>query len=146
MAWGRMNVLTDEGGGRRVGSHIRLEGRVLGIPLGLEEVVTKRGPDGKRWKTLGTPRLLVIGPYEMGFVLSTAGPESLATGLTVQIDYDLPRHGPSWLFGAIFGHWYARWCTRRMVNDACIRFGGKSATNKGPAESGGSDRPMKFEV
>ena len=42
MAGGRMNVELDDGKGRAVGSHIRLSGRVLGVRLHLDEVITRR--------------------------------------------------------------------------------------------------------
>ena len=61
-----MSIETDAQGGRAVGSHIRLGGRMLGIALAVECVVVKRVPSEiKEWETVGTPRLLVIGPYRM---------------------------------------------------------------------------------
>ena len=121
MAWGKMTVSTHRDAGRAVGSHIRLAGRVLGLRLMVEEVVVERRPDRKRWETVGEPRLLVIGPYEMGFVVSRRGPSK--TDLVVAIDYGLPTAGTvSRLLGRLFGGMYARWCTRRMVNDAQRRF------------------------
>ena len=102
------------------GNRIRLEGRVLGVLLSLEEVVTEHKPPTRKvWVTVGPPRLLVIGPYRMGFVLVPAGG---STTLTVYIDYALPERGLSRLFGRIFGHGYARWCTARMVADAQAAF------------------------
>ena len=61
MGGGRMSVEADEGYGQAVGSHIRLGGRVLGLRLSLDEVVTRRAPPShKVWETVGTPRLVVI--------------------------------------------------------------------------------------
>lgn len=105
-----------------------LKGRVLGVQLSLEEVVAERTPPIRKvWMTVGTPRLLVIGPYRMGFVLVPASDGANAGGsdgvtLTVFIDYALPERGPSRLLGLMFGHWYARWCTERMVADAQTAF------------------------
>ena len=102
--------------GRSVGSHIVLRGRVFGIELHLDEVVTTREPPLRKiWETVGEPRLLVIGPYRMGFDLM---PEGTAAQLRVAIDYDLPAKGISRLLGRLFGRTYAKWCTRQMVRDA----------------------------
>lgn len=116
MGWGRMEIVLDEMRGRSVGSHMVLRGRVLGVRLHLDEVVTEREPPlRKSWETTGEPKLLVIGPYRMGFDLT---PMDSGTRLRVAIDYDLPRRGVSRLLGRLLGQWYARWCTRRMVQDA----------------------------
>ena len=118
MGGGRMEVQVDEAGGRQVGSRIRLAGRVLGIALSLEEVVTERDPPHRKvWETVGSPRLLVIGHYRMGFELSPRGNDSM---LRVFIEYTLPET-TRWL-GRSFGSYYARWCTRQMVDDAVKHF------------------------
>jgi hypothetical protein len=133
MGWSRMAVTTDEQGGHAVGSHIRLAGRILGIRLALDEVVVEREPPWRKvWETVGTPRLLVIGSYRMGFELSpvtptprvpddaaeaAAGAEEPLT-LRVFIEYELPDRGIPWLLGRLIGRWYARWCTRQMASGA----------------------------
>lgn len=123
MGWGRMETLLDEGRGQTVGSHIVLKGRVFGIRLHLDEVVTSReAPRGKSWETVGEPRLLVIGRYRMGFSLESRAAN--ASQLRVEIDYDLPRRGLAALLGTVFGRWYAKWCTRQMVEDAQRAFSG----------------------
>jgi hypothetical protein len=128
LGWGRMDLHLDERAGRAIGSRIRLEGRVLGVRLALEEVVTEHAPPTRKvWMTVGTPQLFVIGPYRMGFVLMPAaagasGGGADAATLTVFIDYSLPDRGLSRLLGRLFGHWYARWCTERMVTDARAAF------------------------
>src|SRR4029453_19060849 len=81
----------------------------------------------KVWATIDTPQLLVIGPYRMGFALVPVGVGGRGDGaeaatLTVFIDYALPDRGLSRLLGLLFGHWYARWCTERMVTDARAAF------------------------
>ena len=44
-----------------------MNGRILGLKLSLDEVVTERDPPARKvWETVGVPRLLVIGPYRMG--------------------------------------------------------------------------------
>jgi hypothetical protein len=126
MGWGRMDLHLDERAGRAVGSRIGLEGRILGVRLSLEEVVTEHTPPTRKvWVTVGTPQLLVIGPYRMGFALmpvAASGGRADAVTLTVFIDYALPDRGFSRVFGRLFGHWYARWCTEHMVTDARAAF------------------------
>ena len=120
MGGGRMKTILDEGRGQTVGSHIRVSGRVFGLELSLDEVVTERErPIRKVWETVGSPRLLVIGPYRMGFQLTPRGSGSL---LRVFIDYALPTPWPERWLGRVFGGYYAHWCTQRMVNDAVRPF------------------------
>lgn len=116
MGWGKMEILLDEQRGKAVGSHIVLRGRIFGIGIYLDEVVTRRDPPlAKQWKTVGQPRLLVIGPYQMGFAIA---PNLTGATLTVAIDYDLPQKGIFRILGLLFGRPYAKWCTRKMVQDA----------------------------
>ena len=94
--WGRMETQIDEGRGQKVGSRIRLSGRVFGVELSVEEIVVERDPPRRKvWETTGTPRLLVIGRYRMGFELSAYESGSL---LGVFIEYALPARAPArWL-------------------------------------------------
>jgi len=102
-----------------VGAIIRLRGRVLGIPLSAEEIVTERNPPLRKvWET-GAPKLLVIGQYRMGFEIT---PKRKASLLRVFIDYTLPVGLFSGLLGGVFGNFYARWCTHRMADDAARHF------------------------
>ena len=116
MAGGRMTYAFDEGRGRRVGSHIHMGGSVFGLKLDVDEVVTVREPPRRKiWRTVGPPRLLIIGPYEMGF---SCAPDGEGTQLKVWIDYDLPRSLAGWLLGLLLAASYARWCVDRMLEDA----------------------------
>ena len=120
MAGSHMTIDMDEKQGRAVGSKIILSGNILGLPLIVEEVITEyEAPYTKAWKTIGSPRLLVIGPYSMGFSLSLRQGWSL---LRVFIDYLPPNGGASRLLGRLFGKSYARWCTNRMARDATSHF------------------------
>ncbi len=120
MAGSRMAIELDASGGRAVGAIIRLRGRVLGIPLSVEEIVTERNPPLRKvWETTGTPNLLVIGSYRMGYEIT---PKGRASVLRVFIDYSLPDGPFSGLLGGLFGNFYARWCTARMADDAAIHF------------------------
>lgn len=114
-----MNYQFDAAQGRALDSHIQLSGRVLGLALRVDEVITRREiPFRKTWHTVGSPRLLIIGEYEMGFEIMSAGPASL---LRIHISYHLPQ-GPTRLLGWLLGGIYARWCVRRMVSDAQRHF------------------------
>jgi len=86
MAGATMRVEVDALQGQAVGSLIRVTGRVLGVNLVVDEVVTERVPPlRKTWETRGEPQLLVIGSYRMGFTISPQGDRSR---LMVFIDYD----------------------------------------------------------
>jgi hypothetical protein len=61
----------------------------------------------------------VIGRYRMGYEITPRGEASL---LRVFIDYGLPDSLPARWFGRMFGGLYARWCTRRMADDAAKHF------------------------
>ena len=117
---GAFHVETDDLHGRALGSVIRMSGSVLGVGMWVEEIVTEYSPPhSKTWETRGEPRLLVIGGYRMGFTIS---PRAGGSHLTVFIDYRLPERGIARLLGRLLGRSYARWCTRRMVQDAVSLF------------------------
>ena len=115
-----MSVEFDEGRGQKVGSKIRLAGRVFGVELSVEEIVTQREPPiHKVWETTGVPHLLVIGHYQMGFELAPQGRGSM---LRVFIKYALPERPPARYLGLLFGSYYAKWCTQQMVDGAVKHF------------------------
>src|SRR5690349_6109877 len=90
MAGSRMQLRMDSAEGKAVGSTIGLSGRMLGVGLDLEEIVVERHPPrSKSWETVGQPKLLVIGPYRMGFRIDPDRGGSVV--LSVFIDYDLPE-------------------------------------------------------
>ncbi len=121
-----METEIDEGRGQRIGSQIRMSGRVFGIELSVEEIVVERDPPRRKvWQTTGAPKLLVIGHYRMGFELSTQGQGSM---LRVFIDYALPQRAPARWLGRLFGPYYARWCTQQMVDDAVNHFEARPGT------------------
>jgi hypothetical protein len=124
MAGATMYVETDALRGQSVGSVIRITGRVLGMHLSVEEAVTERIPAQRNmWETRGEPRLLVIGPYQMGFAIE---PKGDFAHLTVFIDYQIPPHAFSRLVGRLASRPYAAWCTRRMAKDAVSFFTAES--------------------
>ncbi|MDV3258125.1 MAG: SRPBCC family protein [Sphingomonas sp.] len=119
MAGGAMRYAYDEAAGKAVGSKIIMSGSMLGIPLGLEEVVREREPPfRKTWETLGEPRLLVIGGYRMGFEIAEAADGSR---LTVFIDWRDPPPPWRWL-GRFLGRTYAKWCVEGMARGAAKHF------------------------
>lgn len=113
MAGARMAIELDEHRGQAVGSRIGMTGRVLGMALRVDEMVTTYEPPWRKvWETVDEPRLLIIGRYRMGF-----GVEPLGTGSRVRIwiDYRLPPGGLARWLGAAVGRLYARWCTQQML-------------------------------
>ncbi|UUZ63683.1 hypothetical protein LP417_30910 [Polaromonas sp. P1-6] len=97
-----------------------MKGRVLGIPLCVEETVSDyKPPFRKTWETRGEPHLLVIGKYRMGFELA---PKAGNAQLRVWIDYNLPSGVPGRWLGRVLGTVYADWCVTRMVKDSAIAF------------------------
>lgn len=124
MAGARMQYQFDEAQGKAPGASIRLSGKMLGLRLVVDEVVTRHEPPwAKSWRTVGRPRMLVIGAYEMGFEIQ---PRPAGCSLKVFIRYSLPT-GRCRLAGWLLGGWYARWCVRSMVRDAVRHFASGSA-------------------
>jgi hypothetical protein len=102
MGGSRMFFEFDAARGRAVGSKIRMFGRMLGLTLDVSEVVTERVvPEHKVWETVGTPRLLVVGSYRMGFRVK-------------------PRAAK--VLGRLLGPTYARWCAVSMAGGAAAAF------------------------
>lgn len=123
MGGGRMSVELDDAKGQAVGSHIRLSGRVLGVPLYLDEVVTRRdAPREKVWETVGAPQLLVIGDYAMGVHVS---PSRNGSRLRVFIHYAFSAGWVTYWLGRLFGGVYARWCVAQMLTGASNHFGSR---------------------
>ena len=120
MGGGMMKFEMDSDAGKRIGSHIKLIGRVFGVQLAVEEVVTEREPPHRKtWETVGVPKLLVIANYRLGFEVT---PKSTGSALRVFIDYELPKNGIARGLGLLFGRYYAKWCTHTMLNDAVAHF------------------------
>ncbi len=116
MAGATMKTELDSQRGQAVGSVIRMRGRILGVSLHVEEVVTRYEPPFRKiWETRGQPRLLVIGRYRMGFELS---PVVIGTRLRVWLDYSLPTGFAGRWLGKLLGPVYADWCVTRMARDA----------------------------
>jgi hypothetical protein len=116
MGGGRMTYAFDAERGMAVGSRVRMGGSAFGLTMSVEEEITERNPPVRKvWQTLGTPRLLIIGGYEMGFAIA---PEAGGSKLRVWIDYILPHGWLGKLFGWLLAGFYARWCVGRMVSDA----------------------------
>jgi hypothetical protein len=131
MGGGKMTYEFDEQKGQAVGSHIRMGGSAFGLQLYLDEVVTERTPPQRKvWRTVGQPRLVVVGSYEMGFDLRSVVEGS---ALRVWIDYELPPRGLGRFVPAL-GDRYARWCVEQMVRDAVRAFGSLAAPSGDPAK------------
>lgn len=110
-----MQVEFDADWGQSTGSWIRLSGKILVV----EEVVTERTPPRRKvWETTGTPRLLVIGRYRMGFEIAPRGICSHVSGF---IDYALPERRLAHWLGYLFGGYYARWCSGNRYGKTLCR-------------------------
>ena len=131
MGGGKMTYDFDEQRGQAVGSHIRMGGSAFGLQLFVDEVVTERIPPRRKvCRTVGVPRLVVVGSYEMGFDLSAVDGGS---ALRVWIDYELPQRGLGRFVPAL-GDAYARWCVQQMVRDAVLTFGRLAVPTSDPTE------------
>lgn len=114
MMGSKMHISTDSKQGKEVGSHILLEGSILGIPMFVDEVVTEhKKPSIKTWKTVKVKNLLVVGDYTMKFEISPKEQNSL---FRVSIDYEMPDKN-KWL-GLLLGDRYAKWCVEQMLKGA----------------------------
>lgn len=120
MGGGRMTYDFDAGRGQAIGSHIKMGGSAFGISLYVDEVVTEREPPHRKvWETVGQPRLLVVGGYQMGFEIT---PAAAGSELRVWIAYDLAPGLLGQLLGPILAPLYAKWCVGRMATDAAEFF------------------------
>ena len=114
MGGGKMETHIDEGKGQKVGSHIKMNGRIVGINLFLDEVVTvHEPPHHKEWQTVGNINLLVIDQYKLGFEIK---PQEAGSHFKVYIDYGLAHSAITRLLGLLFGGMYAQWCVQQMIN------------------------------
>lgn len=116
MAGSKMEIRTDDKGGKEVGSEIILSGKMMGIPLFVRETIVKRVPlQTKVWKTVGPQKMLILDQYTMGFEVKPNGSKA---SLKVFIDYELPASGFGRFLGLISARAYAKWCTQMMAKDA----------------------------
>ncbi len=122
MGGGSMNTHIDDKKFQEVGSHIQMDGNVLGVKLFLDEVITQhKPPHHKEWKTVGDLNLVVIDHYKLGFNIEL---ENSNSRFTVYIDYGLPQSVGARILGHLFGGMYAKWCVRQMLNGVAEHFKG----------------------
>lgn len=119
MLGGSMSYVLDSAGGRAVGSRITMTGSVMGFKLAVDEVVVVHAPPREKvWETVGSPQLIVLRAYRMGFRITH---ELLGSNLVSFIDY-VPSNGFGWL-----ARIYARWCVDSIITDAETSFSSKKA-------------------
>src|SRR3989344_1918287 len=112
MGGGMMKTEVDAGKGQKIGSHIKMSGKVFGINLFLDEVIVEHKPPySKAWETVGKINLLVIDHYKLGFEIMPGNNQSK---LSVYIDYNLPKSLRTKWLGFLFGGMYAKWCVQQM--------------------------------
>lgn len=130
MGGGKMETKTDDGKGQRIGSHVRMGGKVFGVSLSLDEAITIHEPPiYKEWQTVEKINLLVIDHYKLGFKIKA---EKDGSKMTVFIDYNLPQSAKTWLLGLFLGDMYAKWCVQQMINGVKNHFvkGGGNVESK----------------
>lgn len=121
MMGSRMFTEIDSTQGKAVGSKIIMRGKMIGIPLFVNEEITERIPHFKKtWETRGTQKLVILDQYRMGFLLKPEG--NASTKLTVFIDYNIPPSGFKHLLAVPAAKMYAKWCSESMVKDAEAHF------------------------
>lgn len=104
MGGGKMELVADKDGFQKLGSHIKMSGKVFGVKLFLDEVVTVYDPPYcKEWQTVGDINLIVIGHYKLGFEVR---PTKKGSIFKVYIDYE----------DKLFGNFYAKWCVHQMIS------------------------------
>ena len=127
-----MKTIVDEGRGQTIGSHIRMNAKIMGVKLLLDEIVTERQPPfHKVWETVGRQKLVVIDCYRLGFDITQRDKSS---ELRVFIDYDLPATPLSRGLGLMLGKFYAKWCVQQMVNDMRKYFTAGSTPHPSPVQ------------
>jgi Polyketide cyclase / dehydrase and lipid transport len=98
------------------GATYRSWARVLGLRIDFTTIVVRWVADREKvWRTIGDPRLIVIGHFEMRFGVD---PIDGGARLTMALDYELPSRGFGRLLGRALAAPYAKWCLRRMCRDA----------------------------
>jgi len=104
-----------------VGATYRSWGRVLGLRIDFTTTVVRWVADREKiWRTIGDPRLIVIGHFEMRFAVD---PVDGGARLTMALEYELPSRGCGRLLGRALAAPYAKWCLRRMCRDARAALG-----------------------
>ena len=108
-----LEIVTREPTG--VGATYRYAGQTLGFVLDFSETVTRYVAGREKiWRTIGTPKLLIMRGYEMRVLVELATPAT--TNLTISIDYELPDAGFCRIAGWLLGDAYCRWCLTGMVD------------------------------
>jgi len=130
MAGSSMNYRFDAAHGRGRDARVTLRGSMLGLGLEIEEIVVDYAPPrAKTWRTIGTPRMVLISAYRMGFELA---PHPTGARLRVFIDYALPARGLAHWIGRLLAGPYARWCVRSMVSAARATYADPPLTSAPP--------------
>lgn len=121
MAGSKMLTQTDEGGGQKKGSHIKMSGNIFGISLFLDEIITVHEPPyHKEWQTVGEINLLVIDHYRLGFEVKPD--KNNLSYFRVYIDYELPKSFKTRWLGLLFGDVFAKWCVQQMIRSVKDHF------------------------
>lgn len=108
-----LEVIDDRVG---VGATYRWKGSVIGTAIDIKETVTKwTAGREKTWRTIETPKMIVMSEYVMHLLLT---PTQKGTNILFEIDYSLPKTPWGWVLGVLLARRYARWCLKRACEDA----------------------------
>jgi hypothetical protein len=96
---------------------------MMGLSIDFSESVTKYLPPREKvWCTIGEPRLVIIGSYEMRVAVEPLSPS--ASRLTISIVYELRRSGFWRIVGLVLARSYAA--------GACVGCAGTPSTCSKP--------------
>jgi hypothetical protein len=99
-----------------LGATYRWTGKVLGMTLDFTETIVKWVKNKERvWRTIGEPKIIIMGNYEMAFFIE---PVEGGSELTFEIRYELPKPFFGKLLGVLLANWYSKWCLNNMCRDA----------------------------
>jgi len=98
---------------------------VLGLPLDFTTTVTSWLPEREKVvETTGRPRLIVIRDFQ---IRSSIARVDGSTRVAFALAYNLPEGRVGRLLGRALAGPYARWCLRRIAQDARAALGAAAA-------------------
>lgn len=98
-----------------LGAKYRWYGKMMGMTIDFEEVVTKwEPPKLKEWETIGEAQIIIMRWYRMGFEITAS---ENGTIVTMSIAYEPPNDWFYKLLSFLFGPLYCNWCLNNMLND-----------------------------
>src|SRR5689334_281254 len=91
-------------------SKFRWYGKMMGLKMDFTVVVTKWIKSREKvWETVGKPKMIILGWYQMHLLLSSLGGGTLAE---LSISYTYPQHVFGKILAFFFSRWYGNWCLK----------------------------------